>query len=814
MSPDVRSEVESLLAAADQGDDLTALDRRRASDLLRADEVDDLPNRFGPYRILREIGQGGMGTVLLAERADDEFEQRVAIKIVNTARWSPEAIERFRTERQVLAGLDHPNIARLLDGGSTADGIPYVVMEYIDGRPLDVYCAEEGLDVHERIDLVRRLCSAVESAHVNLVIHRDIKPANVLVTADGVPKLLDFGIAKLLTSEGDAQTAGATNTERLATPGFASPEQIAGRPLTTRTDVYSLGALIFHLLVGEPPPQPDPVRSDREVLDDVPEGAPPLRLPHRDLEAILRKALCLDPGGRYVGAMSLSDDLERFLENRPIEARHPTVGYRASRFFRRHRAACLVAVAGALLFGSSLGLFLQRLSAERDRARLEAAKLERVKDFLIDLFHATDAGDDVSARQLLAQGAARLEADLDEQPEVVVELQTAISEAYEGLALFDESRRLAEQAVEQARRTLGEQHRSTLAARAVLGTALGRQGRHEEAEALLVQAISDLERSGEAARDTALHAKMLHNLAVLELARSNDTRSADLLEEALTLRRRLRSEPSREVAQTLASLAITYRRLDRSDDAELVSREAIEIYDRVLPAGHPEVARVHNNLGVLYSRSGRSDLAEVHYRKALATYESAFGDRHTLTAGTLGNLAELLMNQGRSDEALPLAIRCHQALVDLVGAEHQMVGSALNTLAHIDWNLGRIDSARSRFHQAISIYETSLGSEHPWIAFPTAQLGKMLGGQGETTTARDLLERALEIRRATYGPTHSQVAFSLEDLGDHERDHGSRSSALQNYRAALEVRLGLDQGQESHLRRLEDKIAEIEREGV
>src|SRR5262245_28667108 len=372
--------------------------------LERGEDASAAGRRIGPYELLEPIGRGGMGSVYLARRADKEFEERVAIKLVRPGAFSEQALRRFRFERQTLANLSHPGIARLLDGGTTEDGVPYFVMEHVAGLPIDEFCGARDLPLEERLRLFRDVCDAVQHAHRNLVVHRDLKPSNILVTGDGRVKLLDFGIARLLPEAGE-QPPGLTRTfERVMTPEYASPEQIRGEPVTTGSDVYALGVLLYRLLTGEHPYRFESERPsdiERVVCEQEPRrpstavgrGTPPApergtaRLRRRlrgDLDNIALKALQKEPARRYGSADQLSEDVGRYLRGEPVQARRVTLAYRASKFVRRHRVG--VAAASLAVVSLLAALVVSLLSARA--ARLEAAKADRINAFVNSIFGA------------------------------------------------------------------------------------------------------------------------------------------------------------------------------------------------------------------------------------------------------------------------------------------------------------------------------------------------------------------------------------------------------------------------------------------
>ena len=440
------AELRSLLAAHDRGGDFLEAAVEQAERALGAGpEPDPLGRRIGAYRLVRLLGRGGMGAVYLAERADRAFRRRVAIKLLPWALATPEARDRFRLERQTLAGLAHPHIARLLDGGETEDGLPYLVMEYVDGEPIDRYCQRHGLDLERRLRLFREVCAAVADAHRNLVVHRDLKPANILVTAGGEVKLLDFGIAKLLPGAQAEAADHLTRAGRLAlTPLFASPEQVRGEPVTTATDVYGLGLLLFRLLTGTHPYRLEtasPAAVERVVCERPPPrpslaaaagmaglGLAALRRRLRgDLDNIVLMALRKEPERRYASVERLAEDVRRHLELLPVRARPDTLTYRAGKFARRHRAGlAATALVAASLLGGLLATTREARIAERrfeDVRALANALLFEVHDAIAPLPGSTPA------RQLLVRNALayldRLAAEAGGDPALELELAAA-----------------------------------------------------------------------------------------------------------------------------------------------------------------------------------------------------------------------------------------------------------------------------------------------------------------------------------------------------------------------------------------------------
>ncbi len=388
------AEVAELLDNVNEGAALEQLVMHAARDVVESERLAP-GTRIGPFAITREIGHGGMGSVYLAERVDGHFEQKVAIKLVTGGRVSQERLARFRDERQILANLEHPHIARLLDGGTTADDMPFLVMEYVDGQPIDEYCEVHGLTVRQRLDLFLKICHAVQYAHQKLVIHSDIKPSNILVTAEAEPRLVDFGIARLLDAPGVRD--GSASVNRAMTPGYSSPEQVQGQPVNTMSDVYALGALLHKILTGNVPPTPS------EVSRSEMGGMLPM-----DLACIVEKALQEEPGERYSSASQLADDIDRYLGQFPVIARADSWVYRAGKVVARNRvSSALAAIFFLAVIGFSVVTLLQsrQVAAERDTAQIERARSDAVSEFLVDALlsvNPTQAqGEDITVREIL-----------------------------------------------------------------------------------------------------------------------------------------------------------------------------------------------------------------------------------------------------------------------------------------------------------------------------------------------------------------------------------------------------------------------------
>lgn len=463
----LRDQVLALLEASAQSE--SCLERRVENAIAGAlaDIGDVAPGTLiGRYRIRRLLGRGGMGAVYLAERADQQFDQQVALKLIGRDMPGGSLARRFRAERQILAHLNHLNIARLLDGGASDDGVPYIAMEYIEGTRIDLYCRQQRLDLRQRLQLFQQVCEAVQYAHQNLIVHRDIKPSNILVAADGTPKLLDFGIAKLIDPQQTGSTDGLTRIyERVLTPEHASPEQVRGEPVGTVSDVYSLGVLLYELLTGVRPfallgrtleqieevickLQPSKP-SAAATCKDAPRGL--ARALAGDLDNIVLRAMHKEPQRRYASAAALSDDIQRYLDDRPVQARPDAWTYRATKFLRRNLVAASLAVAVTLVIAVVVSFYTVQLTAQRDRAATEAAKSAQVAQFLTDIFRVADPaqaqGRQITALELLERGAQDIERRLADQPLVRADLLFAIALSYENLSAYDRAGPLLEESL-------------------------------------------------------------------------------------------------------------------------------------------------------------------------------------------------------------------------------------------------------------------------------------------------------------------------------------------------------------------------------
>jgi serine/threonine-protein kinase len=807
-APDLLAEVRSLLAAdADAHPLLDSLALEAVAlpaGLLPEGILPAGGERVGPYRVVRPLGRGGMGAVFLATRADGQFDQQVALKLIRGGAASTQIVRRFRSERQILARLNHPHVARLYDGGLTDDGQPYFAMEYVDGAPLGRYCDAHGASVDERIRLLRTVCTAVQYAHRRLVVHRDLKPSNILVTDDGTVKLLDFGIAKMLTGEDEARTDPAlTQTgHAVMTPAYAAPEQIRGAPVTTATDVYALGVVLYELISGERPFDLEgrsPANIERIVCEQSPAPpsavAPPARRRalRGDLDTICLKALRTEPERRYASAEQLADDLTRYREGRPVAARPATARYRAAKFVQRHRQGVAAALGVVVLIAALVGFYTVQITQERDRAQLEAATATQVSAFLQDVFESSDPtqamGDTVTVRAVLERGARRIDTELAEQPVVQARLLDVIGEVYLNLGRFDEAHPLLERGLDVRREVLGDQHPDVAHSMDHLALLYEKTGEYEAAERLNREALS-LRR--------ALHgndhpdvAESLNRLAGLLMNKGVYTEAEPLYRAALAIRQRRLGPEHEEVAITLSDLALLLNRRGQFEEAETLARRALAVHRRTYEGKpHPTVAATLSVLGNILQNTEQYDGAEAVYREALATSRALHGDEpHPQIAADLDNLAGLLRIQGSYARAEPLLREAHALDRHLHGDEHPNVASSLHSLALLLDDLGRPAEAAASFAETLRILRATVGTEHPYVAVTLSNFGMLHVRQADYAAAEPLLRESLTLRRSLYRDDHPSVTVGLHNMGLVLHHLGRHDAAEPLLRTALGLRV-------------------------
>ncbi len=816
---ELRRQVESLLAADGAADGFLEQPALEALDAPPTDgaETASAGRSVGPYKLLRQLGEGGMGTVYLAVRADDEYRQEVALKIFAWGRERRDLVRRFRTERQILASLQHPSIASLLDGGTTEDGLPYLVMEQIEGEPIDRYCDRQRLTVGERIELFRTLCAAVQYAHRALVVHRDIKPSNVLVNGDGVPKLLDFGIAKLVDPEGFPETVERTVTgQRLMTPRYASPEQVRGEAVTTASDVYSLGVLLYELFTGTSPYRVGCRRTrvlERAVLGEEPErpsaavgragvegeaapetrcrarGTRPERLRRHlagDLDNIVLKALRKEPERRYGSVEQLAEDLRRYQQGLPVLARRPTFAYRSGKFLQRHRFGALAAAAFVVL-GLAFGA---NLSIERDQARRERDKAQAVATFLEEIFQGSDPGkargEAVTAREILDRGAERIDRELADQPGVHSALCRSIGNVYHSLGLYEQADSLLRRSLDLRLQIHREgDHPEVVESLYDLALLRRSQSDLDGAETLLRRVLEARRRSPDRTGDVL--APVLADLGLVLGMKSQYGDAEPLLREALALRRQLYEDRHPEVAESLNDLGRVLRETGELDDAEEIYRQALSIRRQSFGELHPDVVASTTDLAEVLHRKGELDGAETLYRESLDIARRLYGGDHPDVVEVLGNLAVVYGMRGDYETAEPIFREVVEMNRRLLGDRHRRVARSLNNLGRLLREKGDLAAAEEIYGQSLELYRQALGDQHPEVASQVYNLAWVLADRGDPRAAERLFRQALEIHRRKVGEEHHDVGLTLIGLGAARLAGGDPVSAEPLLRRGLDV---------------------------
>lgn len=727
--------------------------------------------RVGPYRIVREIGRGGMAVVFLAQRADGQYEQNVALKLLRLGVETEEVIRRFEQERQILASLNHPDIARLLDGGTTVEGRKFLVMEYVDGLPIHRYCDAQRLGVEERLALFVRIAQAVQYAHQNLVVHRDLKPSNILVTAEGDVKLLDFGIAKPLGGTAGKHSAPPTRTGLLfLTPEYASPEQTRGGPVTTASDVYQLGLVLYELLTGRRPQDVaglSPARAEKlicegkipapsSIIAETPpetvaaRDARPDRLRRRlvgDLDTITLKALRKNPERRYATVDQLCQDVERHLAGLPVTARKDTLPYRLRKFVERNTGVVYAALLVFLLVGGLIGFYTNRLAAERDRAKLEAEKSIRVASVLKDLLVAANPGEtlgrEISARALVNHGAQRIEEELDGQPEVQAEMMYVLGDAYQQLGLYQ--------------RAAAMHHRSL-----------------EIREDLLPP------------DDPALAAS-LERLGRIRLAQGQGAEARTLLDRSLAISRRSLDSADVRLASTLRSLSEVLVHQGEFGQAEQRLQEAIEILENAVDPEDLQMAGVLEGFGALYAAQGKSLEAGENYRKSYAIRERSLGSDHPSLGLSTSYLGSLCSVEGWFGSAESLLYRGLEISERTLGKEHFHIAAHRLFLGDLHLAVGRPGNAELSYQRSLAISEAAGLPASPTALKARRGLGRIALLRGHGDLAEEFFLTVLRGLEGSSGQATPAYAEVLLDLAQAVERQGRHTMATEFAERALKL---------------------------
>jgi eukaryotic-like serine/threonine-protein kinase len=790
---EVLNEVKSLLKQAQTELPIRPFAAARSSAIFSGNP--DVSERFiGPYRLIRELASGGMGQVFLAVRDDDQFERFVALKVIRKDLVDKRILDRFYEERRILASLNHSFIARLFDGGTTEDGIPWFAMEYIEGEPITDFTARRNLPVREIISLFLKVCDAVQYAHRNLVIHRDLKPENILIGPDGDPRLLDFGIAKLLSAE---QIEGQTQYQnRIMTPEYASPEQVGHGPVSTVSDVYSLGVLLYRLTTGalpytfekrSPASIERTIRESRPKLPSITSGIKTLR---GDLDSVIMKALKKDPSERYASVEQLSNDLTRYMQNHPVLAGNDSLLYRAKKFTSRNRWTVSVSAAIILIVLSFSVITLVQSKAIQARA-IEAEqqrdRAEQVSSFLTNLFNSVNPDEAennaLSAIDLLHRGAERVDNELADQPELQASLYLVISDVYEKLGLFDQGIVLAEKSYRLNTDLYGSEYPETARSLNNLGWLYRQKAEYQMADSLLTAALS-MRRDifGDVHPDVA---RSLNDLAVLKQSRGDYSAADSLLLESITIRQSLSDTPDEALGVALSNHAALKYGLGDFEAAENQMKEALDIFLETAGTSDMRTANVMSNLAAILMVRNKMDEAIEYYEQALAVRSGILSPDHPDIASSHAHLGNLYRRTGRLEEAETYLTRALNLREDSLGEEHELIFDTKRLLGLLYDSMGNDEQAENYYSEAIEGFLQLNPAGHNEAAETLHNLGSLYLRNLNPLEAEHYLSNALEMRERILGINHELTLRTLVSLGicsaqldDHDKSRALLNSAL------------------------------------
>ena len=797
---ELKQEVLSLLRASEAPD--TGLDDRLGgvrNRLLRSvfdeepDSGEDLSGEtINAWRIEKRIARGGLATVYLARRDDGEFDQTVAFKVLRRGLDTDDLIARFRAERQILSSLEHPSIAQILDGGALDDGRPYLVLEFVDGVAITTYCDENNLGIRNRVVLMIDVLRALHHAHKHLIVHRDVKPSNILVSADGNATLLDFGIAKLLDPAAMPGASTATRTGvSLLTPGYGSPEQHAGQPVTTVSDIYQCGLVLFEMLTGERPFEAQPAEGDTAPLaaSHRLRGKPGFKEVRGDLDAIIRKATHGDPGQRYSSADAMVADLQRYLDGLPVVARPDSVGYRLSKLAKRRPwlfPAAALAIFGIGAYIATITIYSQRLAREEQLAATS-------QQFLIDLFQSPDPfapahnerGSSITVVEALSIGRARIDNELSDQPEVRASLLSAISEVYDSLDVDQEAMTLREEALALERQLYGDRSPQVIASLQALGGMYRGSGNSERADQLIAEQLEsayavfpangpelglaeiaagiNANESGQIEKSQALLHAGLEKLRPERLTYARDIIGALIvsaqiygmepqeqayaaIKEAQSIAREAYGETSVQVASVQIRLASTMTTYGDYAESERNFQEALPVLEERLGKGHGRSLGALNNLGYLYVRSGELEKAELIYRDLIERHIETYGPSHRSVAKSYQNLGGALTKQGRYDESIPLHRKAYETYKSVLSDDNYIIAFPLLSISYAELQGGNPAPAEEAATEALQRFKATVPGTF-LVGVARCLIGLSLEQQGQVDKGSAMVRDSHELMK-------------------------------------------------------------------
>jgi serine/threonine protein kinase len=808
----LRGELESLLAADD--DVRSSFLQTPAADDLGADN--EVKNRFDVvttleggqifaerFQLARKLGEGGMGQVWLAEQTSP-VRRQVALKLIKAGMYDESVVHRFQAERQSLAIMDHPAIAKVFDAGTTTQGQPYIVMEYVPGLPITEYCDQKKLTIRDRLELFIQACEGVQHAHQKAIIHRDLKPPNILVVeVDGkpVPRIIDFGLAKATTPQLEGESIFTQLGHFMGTPGYMSPEQADPnmQDIDTRTDVYSLGVVLYVLLTGlqpfetrqrlkqplyevlrklreEEPPRPSTkVSADLDTSTAAAEArsTEPKQLAgllRGDLDWITIKALDKDRARRYGTPSEVAADIRRYLNHDPILARPASAEYRFRKYLWRHRVAVGVAAGLILLLASFVGLQavqLKRIARERDRANRERDRATRITDFMTGMFKVSDPsqarGNSVTAREILDKASNDMDKGLAKDPEVQSQMMQVMARTYMNLGLYARAHELAKSAFDSRMKLLGPNDPETLESMSLFGLILSQEGKYAEAEKLGRQALASQSRVL-GPENAATLATMDSLAADLGLEGHHDEQN-QLLRQAIETETRVLGPENPQTLQSMHRLGVSLWSAGRYAEAEQQYRKLLEIERRVLGPDHPQTLAAMGNLANALQAQGRLTEAEQLDRDALADYQRVFGAEHRNTTVIMRRLADLLADQGHQADAEKLYRDGLAIRLRTLGAEHPDTLQSQISLADLLLKEGHFQEAERMQRETLATGLRIVGPENPQTLWSQSNLAETLIKEGRYAEGERLASDAFAIERRTLPPTHPETLYTLQRLG-------------------------------------------------
>jgi len=737
---------------------------------------------FGPYRIKKALGEGGMGVVYLAERVD--LGSLVAIKLLRDAWLSPARRERFASEQRTLAQLNHPSIARLYDADTLDDGTPWFVMEYVEGVPLTEYCSEHTCSIEERLQLFRAVCEAVQYAHQHAVIHRDLKPSNILVKPDGTIRLLDFGIAKQLESlEAPAGRDQTLTGLRLMTPAYAAPEQVRGERVGIQTDVYSLGVILYELLTGGPPfdlSKLTPGEAEAVIVGQDPEK--PSTIAQRsvetnpgilsvgksawaDLDVLCLSAMHKDRQRRYQSVEALIRDIDHYLKGEPLEARPDSFHYRLGKFVRRNRRAVSAA---ALVFTVVVGLvifFTVRLAKARNAALEEAARTQRIQRFMMNLFQGGDEsvgpGDSMRVVTLLDRGVQEAQS-LNGDPKVQAELYQTLGTIYDQLGKFDQADSLLHSALERRKTLFGPDSTEVAESLVALGQLRSDQAQYDDAEKFTRQGVEMTRRHLPPTHPRL--GRALYALGEVLVNEGKYDQGIQVLDQAVQIQSAPGGVPA-DLAESLTELANAEFYAGHLDVSNSVNLRVLAMDRQLYGERHPNVAEDLINLGAIQSEWGHYTETERYYRQALDIIQNFYGKDHPETASAMTLLGRSLNSQGRYNEAADMLRQSLGIQERVYGEVHPRVASALGELGKVAMQQGKLDEAEADFRRQADIYREVYKGKHYYIGSALANLGGVYMERKQYARAERSFRDALQIYAQTLPANHLNVAIVRVKLG-------------------------------------------------